>query len=159
MQKKVNIYSEKERQLIINPILNKIKSLIEKGQTVIIEDFGKGKEQKIYMSQGDGELVNYPIVVLINQGSASASEILAGTLRDNRNIKLIGEKSFGKGSVQEVVDLWGGSFLKITIAKWLTPNGDWVNGSGLKPDIEVEFDTKDVAHDAQLERAIVELVK
>src|SRR3989344_2916796 len=98
---------------------------LKKGQTVTIEDFGEGKEQNIYVSQGNGELANYPIVVLINQGSASASEILAGTLRDNRNVRLIGEKSFGKGSVQEVVDLRGGSFLKITIAKWLTPKGNF----------------------------------
>ena len=129
---------------------------LKKGQTVIIEDFGKGKEQKIYMSQGDGELVNYPIVVLINQGSASASEILAGTLRDNRNIKLIGEKSFGKGSVQEVVDLWGGSFLKITIAKWLTPKGNSISEVGLDPDIKVEITDEDIEFDKdpQLDKAL-----
>ena len=81
---------------------------LEKGQIVTIEDFGKGKDQTIYKTDGNSKLSAYPLVILINEGSASASEILAGTLRDNKNIKLIGMKSFGKGSVQTVVDLRGG---------------------------------------------------
>jgi len=129
---------------------------LKKGQTVTIEDFGEGKEQNIYVSQGNGELANYPIVVLINQGSASASEILAGTLRDNRNVRLIGEKSFGKGSVQEVVDLRGGSFLKITIAKWLTPKGNFISEVGLDPDVKVEITDQDIElnNDPQLDKAL-----
>ena len=129
---------------------------LKKGQTVTIEDFGEGKEQNIYVSQGNGELANYPIVVLINQGSASASEILAGTLRDNRNVRLIGEKSFGKGSVQEVVDLRGGSFLKITIAKWLTPKGNFISEVGLDPDVKIEITDQDIElnNDPQLDKAL-----
>lgn len=127
-----------------------------KGKTVVIEDFGKEKEQKIYKTEGSGSLADYPTVVLINEGTASASEILAGSLRDNRKIKLIGEKSFGKGSVQQVVDLRGGSFLKITIAKWLTPKGNLISEIGLDPDIKVELTDQDLElnKDPQLEKAL-----
>jgi carboxyl-terminal processing protease len=96
------------------------------------------------------------MVVLINGGSASASEILAGSLRDNKGVQLIGEKSFGKGSVQEVIELNGGSFLKVTIAKWLTPKGASISEVGLEPDIKVEFTEQDVKDDKdpQLQKAL-----
>jgi len=99
-------------------------------------------------------------VVLINEGSASASEILAGALRDNRNVQLIGEKSFGKGSVQEVINLRGGSFLKITIAKWLTPNGSSISEVGLEPDVKVSITAQDIEQeeDPQLDKAL-EIIK
>lgn len=134
---------------------------LKAGSVVTIEDFGGKKEQKQYKAEGNGALANYPMVVLINGGSASASEILAGALRDNRNVKLVGEKSFGKGSVQEVIDLRdGSSFLKVTIAKWLTPSGASISDVGLTPDIKVE--TKEGysngGKDPQLEKAI-EIVK
>ena len=127
------------------------------GQLVTVEDFGKGKEQKQYKTNGNGAFVDYPTVILINKGSASASEILAGALRDNRNIQLIGEKSFGKGSVQEIVNLQDGvSFLKITIAKWLTPKGTSISEVGLSPDVKVEITEDDAkaSKDTQLDRAI-----
>lgn len=130
------------------------------GQTVTIEDFGNNQSQIIYKSQGNGDLSEYPIVVLINQGSASASEILAGSLRDNRNVELIGTKSFGKGSVQEVIDLRGGSFLKVTIAKWLTPNGTSISDVGLDPDVKVDMTEDDINQqkDPQLDKAL-EIIK
>jgi len=133
---------------------------LSKGETVTIEDFGEGKDKKYYKTSGNGNFSEYPIVVLINQGSASASEILAGALRDNKGIKLIGEKSFGKGSVQEVLDLSDGSMLKITIAKWLTPNGDSISEAGLTPDIKIELTDKDFEEekDPQLEKAL-EIIK
>ena len=129
---------------------------LQLGQVVTIENFGKNKEQKQYKAEGNANLANYPLVVLINEGSASASEILAGALRDNRNIKLIGEKSFGKGSVQQVVDLRGGSFLKITIAKWLTPKGISISEVGLEPDIKVSITDQDAEadRDPQLDKAL-----
>lgn len=129
---------------------------LEKGKVVTIESFGKNKEQVIYKSEGSGNFADYPVVVLINEGTASASEILAGALRDNRGIKLIGQKSFGKGSVQEMIDLYGGSFLKITIAKWLTPNGVSISDFGLTPDIAVEITDNDLASekDPQLDKAL-----
>ena len=133
---------------------------LKKGQIVTIEDFGQDKTQKEYKAKGNATFSEYPTVVLINQGSASASEILAGTLRDNRNIKLIGEKSFGKGSVQETLSLRDGSMLKITIAKWLTPNGSSISEKGLTPDIKVEFTDKDFEDekDPQLDKAL-EIIK
>ena len=133
---------------------------LEKGEIVIIEDFGKGKEQKSFKAEGSASFSNYPIVVLINQGTASASEIVAGALRDNRNVKLIGVKSFGKGSVQEVINLRGGSFLKITVAKWLTPKGHSISELGLDPDIKIEITDKDAEQkiDPQLDKAL-EIIK
>src|SRR3989338_2164302 len=108
---------------------------LEEGQIVTVEDFAKKEENKEYRAEGPSNFLSYPTVILINQGSASGSEILAGALRDNRGIKLVGEKSFGKGSVQELEDLKEGS-LKITVARWLTPKGSLINGEGLTPDIE-----------------------
>lgn len=133
---------------------------LQNGQTVTIEDFGKSKTQQTYKAEGNSELANYPIVVLIDQGSASASEILAGALRDNRNVKLIGMKSFGKGCVQEVVNLRGGSFLKITVANWLTPKGSSISDVGLTPDVKVEITEKDAEQkkDPQFDKAL-EIIK
>jgi carboxyl-terminal processing protease len=133
---------------------------LENGQTVLIEDFGGKKEQETYRAQGNGELLKYPVVVLINKGSASASEILAGALRDNRSAQLVGEKSFGKGSVQELAELRGGSFLKITIAKWLTPKGNLIADVGLEPDVKVEITDQQTEEgkDPQLDKAL-EIIK
>jgi len=130
---------------------------LEKGQVVVTEDFGEGREEDdvIHRTTGPSRFLNYPVVILINQGSASGSEILAGALRDNRGIKLIGEKSFGKGTVQELTELDGGS-LKITIAKWLTPKGEVITDKGLEPDIKVELTEEDYEQgkDPQLDKAI-----
>ncbi len=134
---------------------------LKPGQIVTIEDFGKGKNQQRYEAQGSGSFFDYPTVTLINKGSASAAEILAGALRDDRNIQLIGEKSFGKGSVQQVVDLQDGtSFLKVTIAKWLTPKGASISDVGLSPDVKVDLSDGDLnaKKDPQLDKAL-EIVK
>jgi carboxyl-terminal processing protease len=132
---------------------------LEKGKVVVIEDFGQGNKQE-YKSQGPGTFSDYNVVVLINRGSASASEILAGALRDNRGILLIGEKSFGKGSVQEVEKLREGSSLKITVARWLTPKGELISDKGLEPDIKVEAAENEYEEgkDPQLDKAI-EVIK
>jgi carboxyl-terminal processing protease len=129
---------------------------LQKGQTVAIEDFGENKDRQTYRADGNSNLVNYPVVVLINQGSASASEILAGALRDNRNVKLVGAKSFGKGCVQEIVSLRGGSFLKVTVANWLTPKGDSISDVGLTPDVKVDITDQDIQQkkDPQLDKAL-----
>ena len=109
----------------------------------------------------DSVFANIKVVVLINEGSASASEIVAGALRDARQAPLVGKKSFGKGSVQEIEDLVDGSALRITVAKWLTPKGAAIDQEGLKPDIEVDLTDQDVASDKdpQLDRALSEAAK
>jgi len=133
---------------------------LKRGEIVVIEDFGARKERNIYKAQGNASLVGFPVVILINQGSASGSEILAGALRDNRDILLIGEKSFGKGSVQELERLSEGSSLKITVAKWLTPKGELITDKGLEPDIKLEMTEEDYEEgkDPQLDKAI-EIIK
>ena len=108
------------------------------GETVARERFADGSEE-VYRSSGYRLLEKVPMVVLVNEGSASASEIVAGALRDIRGVKLVGTKTFGKGSVQEVQPLPEGASLKITIAKWLTPKGEEINGKGLEPDVKVEL--------------------
>lgn len=125
---------------------------------VVTEDKGNGQQQE-FTTTRRGVFTDIPVYILINKGSASASEIVSGALRDHNRAKLVGETSFGKGTVQQAEDLGNGAGLHVTIAKWLTPNGTWVHGKGLKPDIEVAVDTKDTLHDVQLEKAIQELVQ
>ncbi len=124
---------------------------VPKGTTVVIEDRGEKKTE--YKTEVSPKLTDVKTVILVNGGSASASEILAGALKDILKVKLIGEKTFGKGTIQEPQDLENGSGLHITIAKWLTPNGTWVNGNGLEPDAKVE-DKSDTPEDEQLLEAI-----
>ncbi|OIO45280.1 peptidase S41 [bacterium (Candidatus Gribaldobacteria) CG23_combo_of_CG06-09_8_20_14_all_37_87_8] len=137
---------------------NRIASwFVKKGEVITWQDSGiKGKEEP-YESTGPSSLAQYKTVVLINKGSASGSEILAGALRDQLQIKLIGETSFGKGSVQDQITLSNGSSLKVTIARWLTPNKISINEEGLTPDIEVKMD-ENTEGDIQLEKA-VEILK
>ncbi|MEK7462793.1 MAG: S41 family peptidase [Patescibacteria group bacterium] len=132
----------------------------EKDKLIVSEQFRNGEETK-FTSNGTGAFSDMPIVVLVNKGSASASEILAGALRDNRKIKLIGEKTFGKGTVQEMESLKDGSQIKMTIAKWVMPSGYIIEENGLVPDIEVKITEKDieVKRDPQLERALEEVQK
>lgn len=129
---------------------------LEKRQVVVIEDFGGKRDRKEYKAQGNSNLLDYSIVVLINEGTASASEILAAALRDNRGIKLIGETSYGKGSVQELKTLSDDSSLKVTIARWLTPKGELIADKGLEPDIKVELTEEDFEQerDPQLNKAL-----
>ena len=96
-----------------------------------------------------------PMVVLINGGSASASEILSGALKDNHRATIVGKKSFGKGLVQEINKLPGGSAMHITIQKYLTPNGTDINKKGIEPDIEVDITADDIKaeRDPQLQKA------
>lgn len=127
---------------------------IEKG-TVVIQKAGDGSEIT-YERKGDSPFKDAKVVVLMNEGSASASEILAGALRDDRDVKLIGEKSYGKGSVQDVEVLPDGSSIRITIARWLTPKGTSINETGLQPDIKVDLTQEDVnaGRDPQLDKAL-----
>lgn len=134
---------------------------VPSGAAVMQED--KNQKRTSFPVTGKGLLTDVPVIVLINKGSASASEIVSGALRDHDRAKLVGETSFGKGTIQQAEDLGGGAGLHVTIAKWLTPDGTWVgngkDGQGLKPDIEVAVDKEDPTHDVQLEKAIAELLK
>jgi len=130
---------------------------LETGSVVVIEEDGNGNREE-YRVEKIGRLKNHNVVVLINKGSASASEIFSGALRDLRGVKLIGTTSFGKGTIQEPQQINDGTGLHITIAKWLTPNEFWVNEGGLVPDIEVENDP-DTIEDEQLQSAIEEIQK
>lgn len=132
---------------------------LNSGDIVVAEEFRSGKKDE-FKTGGNGFFKNIPMVMLINEGSASASEILAGALRDNRNIKLIGKKSFGKGTVQELQQLKDGSSIKITIAHWLMPKGQLIDKNGIIPDYDVSITEEDAKNnkDPQLEKAI-ELLK
>lgn len=131
---------------------------LKEGEVVVYQDNEVADRIPLAVDR-KGLLLDLPIVVLINKGSASASEIVAGALRDHNRARLIGETSFGKGTIQQAEDLGNGAGLHVTIAKWLTPNGTWVHGKGLTPDISVGLDSKDQSHDTQLEKAIQELLK
>lgn len=124
------------------------------GGDVVLQENSEGIRTPFQVNRA-GKLLNVPMVVLINQGSASASEIVAGALQDRKRGRLVGEKSFGKGTIQEAQDLAGGSGIHITVAKWLTPNSRWVNDTGgLEPDVKIDMDKNDDAKDPQLEKAI-----
>jgi len=109
-----------------------------------------------HMAKGDGLATDIPLVVLVNKGTASASEIVAGAIRDHERGVLIGEQTFGKGSVQSPIDLSDGSHLRLTIAHWFTPSGQLIQEGGLAPDIEVILSDEDLAEglDPQLDMAI-----
>jgi len=125
---------------------------------VIVKEEGSGNFQNVYKVERLGRLRRERLVVLVNEGSASASEILAGALRDNDRAELVGTKTFGKGTIQEPLSVDGGAGLHITIARWLTPKGTWVNEGGLKPDFEIE-DNPNTEVDEQLQKAIEILTK
>jgi carboxyl-terminal processing protease len=117
---------------------------------VIVENY-KGK-QDIIRTKGTGRLLKYPTVILINEGSASASEILAGALRDEREVALVGETSYGKGLIQRLDYLSNGSSIKITVSEWLTPKGNPIAEKGLTPDYEVKIIDEEI--DNQLNKAV-----
>lgn len=125
------------------------------GKIVSIEDFGNS-DQENYRSRGYDIFKNLPFVILVDEGSASASEILAGALQDYKIATLVGTKTFGKGSVQELVPITGDTSLKLTIARWLTPNGRSISEKGLEPDVEVKMTEEDrnAGKDPQMQKAI-----
>ena len=123
---------------------------------IIVREDRKNEGERTYNVRGGGKALDQNLVVLVDGGTASASEIVAGALQDYERAMLIGEKTFGKGSVQLIYELSDTSRLHVTVAKWFTPNGNEIDGTGLAPDIEVLFTEEDHAEgrDPQLERAI-----
>ena len=127
------------------------------GKTVVTEDYGSNKKADNYRSAGYNIFNdNLKFVILIDSGSASASEILAGAMQDYGKAKLVGDKSYGKGSVQEVVNITPDTILKVTVAKWLTPKGNSISEKGLTPDYPVDLTQKDTdaKKDPQLDKAV-----
>lgn len=132
-----------------------IASFFSPAGTPIVKEIYHDKSEDVYRSAGYNLLQQVPTVVIVNSGSASASEILAGALRDNNAIPLVGEKTFGKGSVQELINLPQNASVKITIARWVTPAGTIINGNGLEPDVTVTIPEKpEEDRDYFLEKAI-----
>jgi carboxyl-terminal processing protease len=124
---------------------------------VAVERFSDGGEREFTASSGD-IAEDIPLVVLVNNGSASASEIVAGALQDHERAPLVGVTTFGKGSVQRPFALSDGSELRVTVALWFTPDDQRIQGEGLRPDIEVpwpdEEREEDPEQDPQLQRAV-----
>lgn len=121
--------------------------MIPADRTVVWEENGKG-DRRAEKTVGGDVLSSVPTVVLIDEGSASASEILAGALRENRpNVTLLGKKSYGKGSVQELIPTGKETSVKVTVARWLTPDGNQINEKGIGPDVEVDITVDDIVND------------
>ncbi|KKR87479.1 MAG: Carboxyl-terminal protease [Candidatus Curtissbacteria bacterium GW2011_GWA1_41_11] len=123
--------------------------------TVVKQEYSDGTTTSLPTDHA-GKLSKIPVVVLVNGGSASAAEIFSGALQDAKRAKIVGEKTFGKGTVQDVVDLPGGSGLHVTIAKWLTPKGNSIHHVGITPDVVVEMtqDDRNNGRDPQMEKAL-----
>lgn len=130
-------------------------------ESIVVQEKHRDGSIENFKAIGGNVFSEVPVVILINEGSASASEILAGALRDLNGSKLLGEKSFGKGSVQQLENFSDGSSLKVTIAKWLTPSGQSIDETGLEADIKVEITEADIKNkwDPQLNAALEEVVK
>jgi carboxyl-terminal processing protease len=128
---------------------------LENGDVAVIESRGTG-DDKDYRTAGPSIFKDWPVAVIINKGSASASEILAGALGDNRDAFIVGETSFGKGSVQEMISVGDDAYVKLTVADWLTPNGVSISKEGIEPGILVEIDEneEEVTEDLFLNKAI-----
>ncbi|MFW5992418.1 MAG: S41 family peptidase [Halanaerobiaceae bacterium] len=124
---------------------------VDEGTIVTIKQ--REEEDKVFKREESVQLLDLPLAVLINEGSASASEIVAGAVKDCDRGVLIGTKTFGKGTVQSVVPLSDGSALRLTTARYYTPSGNFIHDQGIEPDLEIEYDPE-AEEDLQLERAI-----
>ena len=146
----------------LDSAINIASWFVDQGKIIVSESFGDGVKQKDYRSHGPKLFDdNLSLVILIDGGSASASEILAGALKEHGVATLVGEKTYGKGSVQELIEITDETSLKVTVADWLTPNGTSISLQGLEPDIKVEYTQKDLdaGRDPQMNKAVEILLK
>ena len=130
---------------------------LPEGKVVVSEYYGASKDEEVHRSRGyDIFTEDLKLVVLVDGGSASASEILAGALSEHGRAKLVGEKTFGKGSVQELINVTDATALKVTVARWLTPNGNSISEKGIVPDFVVPITKEDVEkqRDPQMDKAM-----
>jgi carboxyl-terminal processing protease len=123
---------------------------------VVLTQVDRDGHQTEYRAKSGGEALDLKVAILVGPGSASGSEVLSGALRDHGRAKLVGEQTFGKGSVNHIRELSNGGALYVTIARWLTPNGEQIEGVGLVPDIPISLSEDDIANnrDTQLFAAI-----
>ncbi|MBI2008760.1 PDZ domain-containing protein [Candidatus Amesbacteria bacterium] len=128
------------------------------GKSVVAQQYGDGTKINDTVKR-NGRLLKTPLVVVVNKGSASAAEILAGALQDYKRAKIVGEQSFGKGSVQQPEDFSGGAGLHVTIARWLRPNGEWLDKKGITPDVIVKYEPDGNASDSGDWKSDLQLVK
>ncbi len=131
------------------------------GKTIVSENFGEKSSETVHRSKGYNIFnKNLKMIILVDGGSASASEILAGALNEHGIAKLVGDKTYGKGSVQELINITDDTALKVTVAKWFTPNGVSISEKGLEPDVKVKVTKEDLENkiDPQLNKAL-ELLK
>jgi carboxyl-terminal processing protease len=128
---------------------------------IVLTQVDRDQSRREFKATDGGEAVDLPVVILVSKGSASGSEVLAGALRDHGRAKLVGEQTFGKGSVNHLRELSNGGALYVTIARWLTPNGELIEGVGLAPDVAITLTEEDIEanRDTQLYAAITELKK
>ena len=143
---------------LVTAVVQILDDILPEGTVVYTED--KNGHRETYTSSGD-TYMEYPLAVLINEDSASASEILAGAIKDYEYGTLIGTTTFGKGIVQTIFPLEDGDAVKLTTAKYFTPNGNYIHGVGIDPDIELEYEylnpdgtEYDVKYDNQIQKAV-----
>ena len=128
---------------LLNVAIRITEEFLPAGEIVVSTKGRRRSQNTVTKSTNRNHLIEWPMVILINEGSASGSEILAGALKDNKRAIVLGTKSFGKGSVQSVIPLPDGSGLRLTTSKYFTPSGESIHGTGIEPDIEVEYISPD----------------
>ncbi len=148
---------------LLDSAIHVSSEFVKKGTTIVKQEFAD-QDPRVYTSNRNGRLIGVPTVILLNKGSASASEIVAGALRANTKAPIIGENSFGKGTVQIAEDLSKGAGIHVTISKWVLPDNTWIHETGIKPDIAIKNDLEDGftltrETDKQLDKAIETLIE
>jgi carboxyl-terminal processing protease len=142
---------------LLNVAIEITEDFLPEGTVVVSTKGRRASQNAVVYSQNTDHLIDWPLVVLINEGSASGSEILAGALKDNKRAIIVGEKSFGKGSVQSVIPMPDGSGLRLTTSKYFTPAGVSIHEKGIEPDVVVKYQPKKETERDEREKKIEEI--